>query len=527
MIKLSNLKIPAKNGEKALVTFIEKKTGAKGIKSLEILKKSVDARKKTDVNLIYSVAFAADNEKEILKKCKEAAVYAPKEGYKFPYDDVNNEETVVIVGMGPAGLFAALTLCEAGVKCILVEQGKAVEERTEDVERFWRDAILDISSNVQFGEGGAGTFSDGKLTTGINDPRIPFVFDTFIKFGATKDIKYLAKPHIGTDILKTVVSNMRKYIISIGCDVRFSTKLTDIEIADGGITGCTIRDNNGEYKIKTNHLVLCPGNSARETFRMLKKRGVTTSCKNFAVGVRIEHLQKDIDMAQYGESSRYGTLPHSDYKLAAHLENGRTVYTFCVCPGGYVVAAASEEGGVVTNGMSEYARDNVNINGALLVTVSPEDFGNDTEKAMAFQREIEEKAYLGGGENYCAPAQLVGDFLNKKPSFGAKSVSPAYKPGIKWGNLWEILPKFICESLAEALHEMGKKIKGFDNPYAVLTAVESRSSSPVKIDRENGVSVNVKGLYPAGEGAGYAGGIMSAAVDGIRCAEVVCKNLEI
>ena len=525
MIKLSNLKISAKAGEEKLKHTLAQKTGAKGIKNLQILKKSVDARKKTDVNLIYSVAFSADNEKEVLKKCKETSEYKTKEEYKFPYQ-TKSDETVVIVGMGPAGLFAALTLCEAGAKCILIEQGKPVEERTEDVEKFWRDAVLNTSSNVQFGEGGAGTFSDGKLTTGINDPRIPFVFDTFIKYGATEDIKYLAKPHIGTDVLKTVVANMRKYIISLGCDVRFSTKLTDIEITDGAITGCTVCDANGEYQLKTNHLVLCPGNSARETFRMLKNNGVTTSCKNFAVGVRIEHLQKDIDMAQYGESSRYGTLPHSDYKLAAHLENGRTVYTFCVCPGGYVVAAASEEGGVVTNGMSEYARDNVNINGALLVTVGPEDFENDTEKAMAFQREIEEKAFVGGGENYSAPAQLVGDFLNKKPSFGAKSITPAYKPSVKWGNLWEILPKFICESLADALPEMGRKIKGFDNPDAVLTAVESRSSSPVKIDRENGVSVNVKGLYPAGEGAGYAGGIMSAAVDGIRCAEVVCRNLE-
>ena len=298
MIKLSNLKIPAKQGEKALAQFIEKKTGAKGINDIEILKKSVDARKKTDVNLIYSVAFSAENEKDVLKRCKEATEYKIKEGYVFPVDNSNSDETVVIVGMGPAGLFAALTLCEAGVKCILIEQGKAVEERTEDVERFWRDAVLNTSSNVQFGEGGAGTFSDGKLTTGINDPRIPFVFDTFIRFGATKDIKYLAKPHIGTDVLKNVVSNMRKYIIECGCDVRFSTKLTDIEITNGRITGCTLQDKNGEYTLKTNHLVLCPGNSARETFRMLKKRGVVTSCKNFAVGVRIEHLQKDIDMAQ-------------------------------------------------------------------------------------------------------------------------------------------------------------------------------------------------------------------------------------
>lgn len=525
MIKLTNLKIPAASGEAALISTIAKKTGAVNINDVTLLKKSVDARKKTDVKLLYSVAFSADNEREVLKHCKDASLYSPKEEYVFPYSSIKCEETVVIVGMGPAGLFAALTLCKAGVKCILVEQGKPVEERTDDVERFWSNGILDESSNVQFGEGGAGTFSDGKLTTGINDPRIPFVFDTFVKFGAAEDIKYLAKPHIGTDVLKTVIANMRKHLIELGCDVRFYTKLTDIVIENGILTGCKLTDKNGEYTVNTKHLILCPGNSARDTFKMLKNNGVMTSCKNFAVGVRIEHLQSDIDMAQYGESSRYGTLPHSDYKLAVHLDSGRTVYTFCVCPGGYVVAAASENGGVVTNGMSEYARDNVNCNGALLVTVSPEDFENDTEKAIEFQREIERKTYICGGTDYSAPAQKVGDFLQKKPSFSEGKVTPTYKPRVKWGNLWDILPKFICKSIAEALPEMGRKIRGFDSADAVLTAVESRSSSPVKIDREDCESVNTRGLYPAGEGAGYAGGIMSAAVDGIRCAEAVCKNL--
>lgn len=526
MIKLTNLKITASKGENALWDTVISQTGAKEITDRQILRKSVDARKKSDVNLVYTVCFSAKNEKEILKKCKLASEYTPKTEYKFPYIIKNqNEKPVVIVGMGPAGLFAALTLCRAGVKCIILERGRPVNERTRDVENFWKTGVLNTASNVQYGEGGAGTFSDGKLTTGINDVRIDFVNDTFIKFGAPEEIKYSAKPHIGTDVLKTVVSNMRKHIISLGGDVRFSSMLTDIETENGRVTGCTVRDDSGEYRIDTDKIILCPGNSARDTFEMLMDRNIALSCKNFAVGVRIEHLQKDVDMAQYGEAATLGTLPRSDYKLVSHLENGRSVYTFCVCPGGYVVAAASENGGVVTNGMSQYARDGVNCNGGLLVSVSGADFAGDPKKAIAFQREIEKSAYRYGGGDYSAPAQLVGDFLKKQPSYAPKSVIPTYKPQVKWGNLWDCLPDFVCSSLADALPQMGRRIKGFDNKDAVLTAVESRSSSPVRIDRIDGVSVSTRGLYPAGEGAGYAGGIMSASVDGIKAAEAVCRDM--
>ena len=526
MIKLTNLKIPAAMGENALWSTAEKISGARDVKNRRILKKSVDARKKNDVNLIYTVCFSAENEKQVLKSCKAASDYVPKKEYEFPGRlEKVNRKPVVVVGMGPAGLFAALTLSRAGVKCIVIERGRPVEERTADVERFWKTGVLNTASNVQYGEGGAGTFSDGKLTTGINDVRIPFVFRTFVEYGAPADIEYLAKPHIGTDVLKNVVANMRRDIIAMGGNVRFSSKLTGITAVNSRVTGCTVESEAGEYTIDTDNIILCPGNSARDTFEMLKNAGIRLSAKSFAMGVRIEHLQKNIDMAQYGQAATLGTLPRSDYKLAAHLDNGRSVYTFCVCPGGYVVAAASEEGGVVTNGMSEYARDGENCCGGLLVTVNPEDFDCDPEKAVEFQRQTEGAAFICGGGNYSAPAQLVGDFLKKQGSTGAKSVVPTYKPAVKWGNLWECLPEFICESIALALPEMGRKIHGFDDPDAVLTAVESRSSSPTRIDRENGESVSLSGLYPAGEGAGYAGGIVSAAVDGIRAAEAVFRKI--
>ncbi len=521
MIKLSNINIPAERGN-APWTYIASVSGAENMTEKKILKKSVDARKKSDVHYVFTVAFSCDNEKAVLGKIKTAETYTPKKPYEFPYKDIKTDMPVVIVGMGPAGLFAALSLTGAGVRCILADRGQDVCTRTHDVERFWNGGELSENSNVQYGEGGAGTFSDGKLTTGINDERIPHVFDTFIKFGASEDIAYLAKPHIGTDVLKHVVENIRNELISRGCDVRFGAKLTDIDVKDGKVCGCVL---GGEY-IKTDSVILAVGNSARDTFEMLMDKGVKLSCKSFAAGVRIEHLQESIDISQYGKSSRILGLPAPDYKLAVHLPGGRTVYTFCVCPGGYVVAAASEKGGVVTNGMSEYARDNININGALLVTLTPEDFDNEPRKAIAFQRKHEADAYKDGGENYHAPAQLVGDFLADKMSICAKSVEPTYKPAVKWGNLRKTLPDLLADAIAAALPEMGKKIKGFDAPDAVLTAVESRSSSPVRIDRENYESVSVCGLYPCGEGAGYAGGIMSAAVDGIKCAEAICEKLK-
>ena len=526
MIKLNNISVPAKAGEAALWSTVSEKCGCR-VTGGKILKKSVDARDKQDVRLVYSVAFSAADEARVLKKCRGTEKFAEKKQYKFPYKWGKGEKDPVIVGFGPAGMFAAYCLCLAGAKPVVFEQGEDVYSRTKTVERFWSGGGLSEMSNVQFGEGGAGTFSDGKLTTGIKDMRIPFVNDTFIKFGAPEDIAYLKKPHIGTDRLRDVVSNMRREIVRLGGRVEFSSKVTDIVTENGAVHGCRVSKNGEERTVMTDSILLFPGNSARDTFDMLDRLGVKLSCKSFSAGVRIEHLQRDIDMAQYGKAADYGTLPASDYKLAVHLENGRTVYTFCVCPGGKVVAAASEKGGVVTNGMSEYARDYVNCNGGLLVTLTPEDFGGDWKKAVRFQRDMERSAFMAGGEDYCAPAQLVGDFLKKVPSKGPGRVLPAYRPGVRWCNLWEVLPEFICESLRLAIPMMGGKVRGFDSPEAVLTCVESRSSSPVRIDRgEDFQSVSMPGLYPGGEGAGYAGGIMSAAVDGIKAAESVCREKE-
>ena len=526
MIKLSNISVPAKAGEAALWSAVSQKCGCR-VAEGKILKKSVDARDKGDVRLVYTVAFNVRDERAVLKKCRGTEEYCPREKYRFPYRCGAGGKSPVVVGLGPAGLFAAYCLCLAGIKPVILEQGEDVYSRAQAVESFWSGGELNELSNVQFGEGGAGTFSDGKLTTGIRDRRIDFVNDTFVKFGAPEDILYLKKPHIGTDRLRGVVYNMRREIEAMGGRVEFSSRLVGLCNDQGAVTGCLVRSGEKEYAVETDSVLLFPGNSARDTFYMLDRAGVQLSCKSFSAGVRIEHLQRDIDMAQYGEAADYGTLPASDYKLAVHLENGRTVYTFCVCPGGKVVAAASEKGGIVTNGMSEYARDYINCNGGLLVTLTPEDFGGDWKKAVEFQRGMERSAFLAGGEDYSAPCQLVGDFMKKVPSKGPRGVYPAYRPGVNWCSLWDVLPEFICESIKSALPEMGRKVRGFDSPEAVLTCVESRSSSPVRIDRgEDFQSVSLSGLFPGGEGAGYAGGIMSAAVDGIAVAEAYCREKE-
>ena len=528
MIRMNNIRIPARTGESGLWQETARLSGASGLRDARILRKSVDARKKDDVRLVYSVAFSADNEEEILRRHRDAERWSPAPEPEFP--PVRLKEgtpPVVIVGMGPAGLFAAWRLCRSGVSCVLLERGRPVERRTEDVRRFWETGELDETSNVQFGEGGAGTFSDGKLTCGTGDGRIRLVLETLASFGAPEDILYLAKPHVGTDRLKTVVTGMRRWLIRNGCDIRFETKMTGLLRTDGRVTGVRVESSGIESKLPASAVILCPGNSARDTFAMLKEAGAKLSAKPFSVGVRIEHRQEDVDAAQYGQAATLGTLPHSDYKLAVHLENGRSVYTFCVCPGGYVVAAASERGGVVTNGMSEYARDNGNICGGLLVSVTPEDFDNDPFRAIEFQRGLESSAFRQGGSGYRAPAQKVGDFLENKPSTGPGKVIPTYKPGVKWGRMDDCLPEFVCDALRQALPRMGRKIRGFDDPDAVLTAVETRSSCPLRIEREpDGNASGLPGLYPCGEGAGYAGGIVSAAVDGLKAAEAVCRDIE-
>ena len=498
----------------------------KDILSLRLLRRSVDARE--EVRLVYTVEVAVKEESAILRRARsrkisraaQAPAYTPPSPLPAP------AVPPVVVGAGPAGLFAALVLAQAGQRPILLERGRPVERRKADVERFWATGELDLTSNVQFGEGGAGAFSDGKLNTGTRDPRHRFILETLVSCGAPEDILIDAKPHVGTDYLHTVLVNLRRRLLELGTDIRFESRLADLDIRDGALRGITAEGPEGVYTLPCSHLLLCPGHSARDTFAMLHKRGVPMEAKPFAVGVRIEHRQADCDAAQYRQYAGHPGLPVSTYKLSCHLPGGRAAYSFCVCPGGQVVAAASEEHRVVTNGMSEFARDKENINGALLVNVTPEDFGGDSPLAgIAFQRDLEAAAYQAGQGNYLAPAQRVEDFLARRPSAGPGRVIPSYRPGVTWTNLWDCLPDFVAASIAEALPILGRKLKGYDQSDAVLTAVESRSSSPVRLLRNNDRQSPIQGLYPCGEGGGWAGGILSAAADGMRCAEAVCKQL--
>ena len=527
MLKLSNIKVPAREGDAGLKARAAGILGIPedAIRDLTILRRSVDARHKGDVAFVYTAALSVEGEDKLITVNPGAAEpYAPPAPFVFPHTGLTSADRPVVVGMGPAGLFAALCLAEAGLKPILLERGKPVEERARDVALFWKTGRLDPRSNVQFGEGGAGTFSDGKLTTGIGDPRIPFVLSRLVEFGAPEDILYLAKPHVGTDRLRNVVRAMRGELLHLGCEIRFGHTLTGLGFDGGALRSAAVEADGGAYTLDTRRLILAPGNSARDTFEMLQSAGVRLSAKSFSAGVRIEHRQRDIDLAQYGQAAALGTLPPADYKRAVHLDSGRSVYTFCVCPGGAVIASSSADGQVVTNGMSNYARAGDNCNGGLLVTVTPEDFGGTVFGGMRFQAALEGAAYRAGGGDYRAPAQRVGDFLKKRPSTSAGAVTPTYRPGVTWCNLWEVLPDFMCAALAEALPMLDRSVRGFAHPDAVLTAVETRSSSPIRIDREAFEAVGIKGLFPCGEGAGYAGGIMSAAVDGIRSAEALCGS---
>lgn len=494
------------------------------IKQLDIKKRSVDARKKNDVRLIYTVdVLVKGREDKILKMAHnpKAAIaqdrlYTPPKGKAAPVD------RPVIVGFGPAGMFCALVLAQAGYRPIVIERGQDAKTRQEIVRKFWETGELDPSCNVQFGEGGAGTFSDGKLNTGVNNPRNYWVLEQFANAGAGAEILFDAKPHIGTDVLVNVVQNLREEIIALGGEVRFGAKLTGIRLEGGRVTGAVYETADGEQEISCRNLVLALGHSARDTFRMLEQMGVPMQPKAFSMGVRIEHPQRMISDSQYGAFAENPALGAADYKLNIKLPDGTSAYTFCMCPGGYVVAAASEEGGVVTNGMSNCARDGQNANAALLVTLSPEDFPDKgTLGGVWYQQQLERAAFAAGGKNYHAPAQLVGDFLAHRPSTALGSVQPTYLPGVTLCDLHEVLPERITKVLENALPELDKKLHGFAAPDAVMTAPETRSSSPVRILRGENRQSDISGLYPCGEGAGYAGGIMSAAVDGILTAEAI------
>ena len=526
MIRIQNIPLPIGGGEEQLRKRAARLLGLNPgqLRSLTLARQSIDARKKSDVHYVCTVHVEVDNEARIMARCRDKNVSLHAERpYAFPPVRRTSPLPPVVVGMGPAGLFAALFLARNGVIPIVLERGRPVEERTADVERFWATGVLDTASNVQFGEGGAGTFSDGKLTTGTHDPRISTVFRTLVEAGAPADILYQHKPHIGTDILRDVVRNVRRELLALGCDVRFGHRLAGLDVRDGVLRAVAVDGPGGRYDLPCDALVLSPGHSARDTFQMLLDAGVPMAPKPFAIGVRIEHAQAALSEAQFGPA--WERLPAADYKLACHLPTGRSAFTFCVCPGGQVVAAASEEGRLVTNGMSCRARDGANINGGFLVGVSPADFGSEHPLAgVEFQRRWEAAAYTLGGGGFRAPAQTVADFLARRPSTALGRITPTYRPGVTPAELDRCLPGYVADTLRGALPLFDRKLHGFAAPEAVLTGVESRSSSPVRILRGEDFQSPIRGLYPCGEGAGYAGGITSAAVDGIRVAEAIASK---
>ena len=523
MILLSNIDLPLGTDFSRLreAAARELKTDLQYIRSASLYRRSVDARRRDRVHFCCSLLVDAAGENRLISRSKKAQRYV-KKTYAPPVADVLPQLRPVVVGFGPAGMLAGLTLSRAGLHPVIIERGKAVEERAKDVERFWSGGELNEESNVQFGEGGAGTFSDGKLNTGIKDVRCRAVLEDFVRFGAPEDILINAKPHIGTDILPGVVKRLREEIISLGGEVRFETRLENIITENGAVCGIEA----GGERIECNRLILACGHSARDTFELLRRLGIALERKPFSVGVRIEHPQSDINRALYGRAAGHPALGAADYKLSDHSLHHRGAYTFCMCPGGTVVAAASENGGVVVNGMSNYARDGENSNSAVLVGVEPADFGSDHPLAgFKLQREIEEKAFSCGGGDFTAPAQLVGDFLQNVKSTQLGDVRPSCATGVKLGDIREVLPQKVTETMAAAIVKWGTQLKGFDRPDAVLTAPETRSSSPVRIMRDEFYqTLKIRGLYPCGEGAGYAGGIVSAAVDGIRCAHAVLND---
>jgi uncharacterized protein len=536
MIRITELKLPLDHDKAALPALIVKTLGIAPGDLIQhtIYKRSYDARKqKLLLVYIVDIEVAPTLESRLLKQFEAHPHirHTPDQAY-YPVVQLNEAPTLrpVVVGFGPCGIFAALLLAQMGFKPIVLERGKKVRERTLDTWGLWRKSTLNPESNVQFGEGGAGTFSDGKLWSQIKDPRHlgRKVMMEFVKAGAPEEILLVSKPHIGTFKLVKVVEHMREQIIALGGEVRFEQRVSDVMIEDGSIRWLTVQNlnDNTQYELRADHVVLALGHSSRDTVAMLHKRGMYMEAKPFSIGFRIEHPQGVIDRARLGQHAGHPLLGAADYKLVHHAANGRSVYSFCMCPGGTVVAATSEVGRVVTNGMSQYSRNERNANAGIVVGISPADYPGSPLAGIDFQRQLESHAYTLGGSNYQAPGQLVGDFIAGKASTQLGTVEPSYKPGVLLGDLYSALPAYAIAAMREALPVFGKKIRGFDMHDAVLTGVETRTSSPVKITRgDDFQSLNVKGLYPAGEGASYAGGILSAGVDGIEVAEAVALSI--
>ena len=530
MLRLTDVSLPLNHPDAALKEAVLARLAItpEELVEVHIFRRGYDARKKSAILLVYTLDVELTDESAVLARCNpdSKVTLAPEITYQFVASAPTNLSLrPVVIGFGPCGLFAALILAQMGFRPLIIERGKVVRERTKDTFGLWRKRLLHAESNVQFGEGGAGTFSDGKLWTQVSDPKhySRKVLIEFVKADAPPEIMYVSKPHIGTFRLVKMIEQMRANIIALGGEFRFEQKVDDVDIVDGKIKGLHL--SNGEH-IVADHVVLAVGHSARDTFQMLHQRGVYMEAKPFSIGFRIEHPQSLIDRARFGRHAGNPTLGAADYKLVHHASNGRAVYSFCMCPGGTVVAATSEPGRVVTNGMSQYSREERNANAGIVVGITPADFPGGPLAGIDFQRHWESRAYELGGENYNAPGQLVGDFIANRASTQLGAVVPSYKPGVQLGDLNPALPDYAIEAIREALPAFDKQIAGFAMQDAVLTGVETRTSSPVRIKRgDNFESINTHGLYPAGEGAGYAGGIMSAAIDGIRVAEAIALSI--